>query len=351
LGGSGGAGVGGSGGLGGAGGAAAPDWWNTSYQRRARFTIDSPVTLTSLPLRLTLATPDIPVGQSKGGGDDLHVLAADDATELPFEVERWSPQEGTVWVLVPTLPAGSSELFVYFDGPITQASNPDAVWANHSAVYHFSNSTKDSGPLGIDGNDDVGSQAGYAALGGKLTSVSDVEIEMDPALWIAPGAGVSYEAWFARADAGNSGRLFGVGDCCANGFRVAIASDGVVAASVGQDTCCLPSGTPSAVASAALPLGANDVDWHSLVVVLDGAAGGGLQLYLDGELASVHEPLPAPLDSPPRLTLGGPLGTSLTGALDELRVVPRALGVDEVAARVAATRGDFVVGVVAEVAP
>jgi hypothetical protein len=110
-----------------------PPWFDPAWQYRRTVTISNPglSTLTNYQVQITLNS-SFDFANAKSDGSDIRVTAADGTTLIPFWIETWIPatQQGSIWVKVPTLPAGGTTVFLYYGNPnaVNIVNNPDAVF-------------------------------------------------------------------------------------------------------------------------------------------------------------------------------------------------------------------------------
>lgn len=130
-------------------------WWNNEWTARKKVTLKSPVgEVAEAPVLIRLHTGNFDFFSTNDDGGDLRVIAADDATELKFNVEKWdgANQLALVWVKVPKL-SSQTEIFLYFGNEnAVSASDPKGTYDASSAVYHFAEpdgNPQDSGPNGL----------------------------------------------------------------------------------------------------------------------------------------------------------------------------------------------------------
>ena len=92
-------------------------WWNNEWTGRKKVTLKNPVgEVADAPVLIRLHTGNFDFFSTNDDGGDLRVIAADDATELKFNVEKWdnANQLALVWAKVPTqarVPNGNIPLF------------------------------------------------------------------------------------------------------------------------------------------------------------------------------------------------------------------------------------------------
>ena len=130
-------------------------WWNNDWTGRKKVTLKNPAgEVADAPVLIRLHTGNFDFFSTNDDGGDLRIIAADDATELKFNVEKWdgANQLALVWVKVPKL-SSQTEIFLYFGNEsAVSASDPKGTYDASSAVYHFAEpdgNPQDSGPNGL----------------------------------------------------------------------------------------------------------------------------------------------------------------------------------------------------------
>lgn len=118
----------------------AEDWWDPQWTRRRTVQIDGDglIGASDMVVLLRLDPSRIDYAQAKADGADLRVL--DGNTELPLEIERWSPSEvSTVWVRLPALAAAGTTVTMYYGNPAAaSASDGPATWPDdYVSVHHL----------------------------------------------------------------------------------------------------------------------------------------------------------------------------------------------------------------------
>jgi len=123
-------------------------WFDTSWLYRAEFTVTEAdgVTLTDQQVEIILSAADFNTSYVwSTAGQDLRVLAADDATPLDFFIEAWDPgaQTARVQVKIPSLaPGASTSVFLYVGNPgAATASDPTTTLTETGLRYHTRNSS------------------------------------------------------------------------------------------------------------------------------------------------------------------------------------------------------------------
>ncbi|MBL8534179.1 MAG: DUF2341 domain-containing protein [Betaproteobacteria bacterium] len=122
---------------------AAHAWWNDDWAFRNRVTVDAAATGATVLIRLH--SGNFSFVDAREDGADLRVIAADDKTELPFQLESYDAvnELALVWVRVPAAAAGKPEFWLYGGNPKAAApgKNSAAYDANTAGAFHFAEST------------------------------------------------------------------------------------------------------------------------------------------------------------------------------------------------------------------
>ncbi len=134
-------------------------WWDVAWAHRSSITIDNSMVtapLVGFPVLLTLTPSTFTYNAAESDGADLRVIAADDATELPHEIDTFQVG-GTsyVWVAIdlPAAPAPAPTAWLYYGNPgAASDANPAALWQGNVSVHHLSDLTDATGS-GHDGSD------------------------------------------------------------------------------------------------------------------------------------------------------------------------------------------------------
>lgn len=120
--------------------------------RRKPITIASQTTgdsLADFPLLVALDDDDELRAHASESGADIFFVAADGASPLDYEIERWDPVTGTLlaWVRVPLIDRDADTTVYLRYGDVELAAEPDpvGVWrADFAAVFHLNNSPDDA---------------------------------------------------------------------------------------------------------------------------------------------------------------------------------------------------------------
>ena len=299
-------------------------WWNDKWTLRKKVTIDTGSTggaitdpIGTTPVLVRLA--DFNFAAAKDDGSDIRILAEDDKTILPYQIEKYDSLLGDafIWVSVPNLkPGAATTLWLYYgnqgDTTVPDDNHAKPVFdADTVLVYHFADKVgqpaADSSGAGNNaqnaGLSDDGALIGPGLrLDGKTTVVIPASGtlawtdggSMTLSAWIKPGALAPNAIIYSRRDGGNDllvGMDNGIPFVDINGNRSA----------------------PGAAVTAN--------SWHHVAVVADGPK---ITLYLDGApYATLAASLPA-LNSAARIGADAPEATAgfgaFVGEIDELEI-------------------------------
>lgn len=299
-------------------------WWNDKWTLRKKITIDtSPTggaitdTIGSGPVLIRLA--DFNFGAAKDDGSDIRLVAEDDKTTLPYQIEKYDSLlgEAFVWVGIPNLkPGATTTVWLYYGnaGDTTvpdDASTKPAYDSDTVLVYHFADKAgqppADSSGAGNNAqNAGLSDDSALIGPGLRLDGKTMVIIPATGSLAWAAGASMTWSAWVKPAVLAPNTVLFSRRDG-GNDFLIG-ADNGSPFVEVNGARS--PAGAPVAVNS-----------WHHIAVVAD---GGKITLYLDGApYASLNAALPT-LNNPMRVGGDAPDATgnnaAFIGEFDELEI-------------------------------
>lgn len=293
---------------------------------------DSPQDLVDFPVLVVLDPSIIDYEAVLAPGTDLRFFDPDTQTDLPFDVEQWTPGgESIVWVRVPQIDAASSTdgILIYFGPGVAETSRPAAeVWADHALVFHGHDDANAAGaayaPERTDGatyepgfigdavrltdTDDsrVTFQGSEALLGGwpaftlELSIHPDYTLETLPSPGVPPGTNPDERAVLTMNGPLNLGRLRNV---TASGPLI-MQLDIIYA---GAPTSYPQEYTPQQV-------------WSHLVYTFDGST---LLVYRNGIFADFDNKGPRLGGSGMELVLGA-ASNPMNGWIDEVRVSHKA---------------------------
>ena len=305
-------------------------WWNDKWTIREKITLDTSPTggavsdpIGTTPVLIRLA--DFNFGAAKDDGSDIRIIADDDKTMLPYQIEKYDSLMGEafVWVNVPNLkPGATTKLWLYYgnqgDTTVPNDTHAKPVYdADTVLVYHFADKVgtpaADASGLGNNAsNAGLSDDGALIGPGLRLDGKTAVSIPTSASLAWADGAAMTWSAWIKPASLAPNAIIFSRRD--GNNALLIGLDSGVPFVEI--------NGTRSATGA---PVTANS--WHHLAVV---AESGKTSLYLDGApFSSVAAGLPA-LNSVARIGSDAPEATSgfaaFTGELDELQVSKTARG-------------------------
>ncbi len=273
--------------------------------------------LSNFPLRVHLNTTRIDFASTSTAGADLFFTDAN-GTILSHEIERWSPPDAEVWVLVPQLTDGTV-ISMHFGS--TGMANNGLVWEAYRAVWHLGETLNTS----VCG--DPISDTGTMATEGRIGSARDFSagyLDLGTCDLLQSSGQVTVSAW-VRQEGGAC-----EGNCAVFGASVGQAPP---SSRVGLET--VNAGGPHLVIrhdDAALGTTNTVPDplvlgvWTHVVGTIDLAADR-TALYVNGSEVSVtaNLGLTGVFDAPPSLTVAIGIDEGLTrgafpGAIDEVRV-------------------------------
>ena len=283
--------------------------WNKDFPVHTKITLDT----TDKGLALAAAQSDVVVpvrlhsgnfdfAAAKPDGSDLRVIAADDKTPLPFEIERFDGvnELALLWVHVDRVLPGTDKnvIHVYAGNPAAGAEGQGRVFAaGHAAVLHFS---EQDGPA-LDAAGALKSDApvlretnGLLAASARIDG-TPIALPADPKLRLASGGTLTLAMWIKPDAASEPATLAALGP-------VKLLRRGEqLAAEIGATT----------LAGGSLPAGA----WAHVGVVL---AGGRATLFVNGKQAAQADA------AAPAVDAGLQVGAGYHGLVDEVQVLSAA---------------------------
>jgi biopolymer transport protein ExbB len=257
-----------------------------------------------IPVRLH--TGNFEFGKAKPDGSDLRFIAADDKTELPFQIEYFDPTNelAVVWVAMPSLlpNAGDQKIFLYYGNPAaTAVSGVSPFDVGTIAVVHgpdaqgaMLDASARKAPIAATGaTAEIGGALGSAIklAGGGAVTISGTGVKME-----ASGMGLSF---WVRTPPSPTGSL----------VKIATGSGSIeVVLNAGVPEATLLGSFGATTAKGSTPI-APAVWTHFLVNV-----GDSLTVSMNGAQALTMPTKITPEDA--QISFG----TKLTGDLDELQV-------------------------------
>ncbi len=188
-------------------------WWDKEWTGKKPLTIDTTAEggaikdeVGTVVVLVRLHQGNFPFEAAREDGADLRFVAADDATPLPFHLEKWDALmlEGIAWVRVPDVAAdGKTEIFVYYGNPEPAADNgpdPSKTYPETTLLaYNFSERgtpPKDATP---NGNTAIASgtvsEGSLIGPGMRLLGADPIEIPASASLEWQPGQDWAWSAW------------------------------------------------------------------------------------------------------------------------------------------------------------
>lgn len=185
-----------------AGDGSSEDWWDRGFSRRNRIDVLGTKLLvgeTDFPLLVHLAA-GFDRTMLKANGGDLRFVAADQVTQLPYEIESISATSVDVWVGIPEIRGRVVDevIWAYYGNPSAQPTlTNEMVWsASFVGVWHLGADSRDSTSHHLDG-----AYTGTAMVPGVAANARDIQggyvaIPSAPAL-LAIGANgtATWSAW------------------------------------------------------------------------------------------------------------------------------------------------------------
>lgn len=305
-------------------------WWQDDWSYRKQIRIDAAAlppelatqqTLLTVPLRLHLGNFDY-FADLRADGADLRVIAADDATPLPFHVEFMDTNAGLAVVWIGLVPGAATEIGLYYgNADAAPAADSAASWgADVLAAYHFSDRMGLPRDATANGHD---ASAGTARIAPGLLNTglgfdgrARLQLPVHPRIADGQFETVGIGLWIRPESLAGEATLVDLGA----GSRLMLA-DGIV-------TLVTDSGRIAATAALSTRR------WHHLHVDV----GSSNALYVDGArqpgtLAGVALPTAAPTV----------IGSGFIGAIDELRLFAGPTPAERVAAQFATQQQDAAV--------
>ena len=222
--------------------------------------------------------------QNPSGYDMIFTSDPAGQNPLPYEIEEYNPQNGTVvaWVQIPDLSHSSDTvIYLFYGNPNVAASqqNPTGVWdSNFIGVWHLPNGTNLSVSDSTANANNGIVEGGVSATSGEIDGAALLDGSTG---YIATsnemnGPGVySLSTWF-NTTTKNGGRLIGFGSS-QTGSSSSLDRH-IYMSDSGQIVFGNWVGSAAAVTSTS---SYNDGRWHSVVGTLSAA---GQSLYIDGAL-------------------------------------------------------------------
>ena len=102
----------------------AQSWLDYNYRRALTITNSGSSTLTNYQVLITLTSTNFNNNFPQPDADDIRITTSDGTTLLPYWIEGWSSNQGTIWTKVPSLPVGTTTIYLYYGNNVAvSASN------------------------------------------------------------------------------------------------------------------------------------------------------------------------------------------------------------------------------------
>ncbi len=124
----------------------AASWWNSNWLFKKQITFNNSAqaeNLTNFPVLVKLSSSNFNFSKAQSHGEDIRFVDGDDATTIPYEIEKWDSanQQAFIWVKVPQIDASSStdSIYMYYgSSSATDGQYQTGTWnSNYKAVWHL----------------------------------------------------------------------------------------------------------------------------------------------------------------------------------------------------------------------
>lgn len=274
--------------------------WNEAWTARSKVVVNAQAvgaTASDVPVAVRLHSGNFSFLDAKDDGSDIRVVAADDKTELKFQIEKYDSvnELAVLWVQLPKVDpaAKDAHFWIYYGNEAAPAPAETKPWdAATAAVFHFADKTLlQDAANGLTATGTVTVQK--AALLGEAAvfNGTPISIGASPALKVGSASGFSYSAWIKPAALPQQAVLYRQGGLAVkiDGQKLALVSGSTVAA----------EGELKAAA------------WQHVAAVIDGAK---VTLYVDGKPVGNGDVALADTQSEVIV------GEGYTGEMDELQL-------------------------------
>jgi biopolymer transport protein ExbB len=276
-------------------------YWDAGWAARAKISLNPTgisANVDDVPVAVRLHSGNFDFLDAHAEGADLRFIAADDKTELKFQIEKFDSvnELAVIWVLLPKVsPADKSAHFWLYYGneAATARGNQDAWNSGTAAVFHFSEKTllRDSSVNRLAASGEISVQR--AALLGEAAIFNGKPITVDPApaLSLKAGGEFTYSAWIKPGPLPQQAVLY---------------SQGPLSLKIDNQKLSLTSGA-GGVSGGEIKGGT----WQHVAVTV---AAGKARLHINGALVGEGSVAPPEVQAPVRI------GEGYAGELDEVQI-------------------------------
>ncbi|MEZ0315254.1 MAG: DUF2341 domain-containing protein [Methylophilaceae bacterium] len=201
--------------------------WSEDWTSRSKVNINAQAigqSIEDVAVAVRLHSGNFDFSSANLDGSDIRFIAADDKTELKYQIEKYDSvnELAVIWVQLPKVDAKNKDAhFWLYSGNEKATSSPDSksapksAWDNNTvAVFHFAEKTlfQDSSSNGLVASGEINVQK--AALLGEAAvfAAQPFVIPANPVLKRAAGAGYTWSAWVKTASMPQQSNLYSQGD-------------------------------------------------------------------------------------------------------------------------------------------
>ncbi|HOE93338.1 MAG TPA: DUF2341 domain-containing protein [Methanofastidiosum sp.] len=102
-----------------------PEGFETEKYKRPIAISNSGSSLTNYQIKITLTSSNFDFSKTNSNGEDIRFSDDSNTTTLNYWIEKWDAinQQAVLWVKVPSIPSGSSNIFVYYGSQTLQSES------------------------------------------------------------------------------------------------------------------------------------------------------------------------------------------------------------------------------------
>ena len=106
--------------------------WLSGFDYRRALTINNPGSAaTDYQVRIVLTTSNFNDHFPQANGEDFRITTSDGTTLIPFWIESWSSNQGTIWAKLASIPAGTTTVYLYYGNALA------ASLSNGTSTFDF----------------------------------------------------------------------------------------------------------------------------------------------------------------------------------------------------------------------